>query len=274
MLKLIGMQKVIGLIFLIISIVSCNQRAGIPEKDMVSILTKMEVIDASVDHLKQWNKQIRRDSIGYNSLIIESFGYSKAQFDSALSYYSRNPKELDAIYDKVIIELLKIETDIANEKKEQFDSINRDSLKNIWSLKPQYNFPEDDSVGKVDFFVPVKGFGKYTISVGVRFFEDDNSIDPSMHAFFYFDDKSKEGNKSSYISKVYSKDRDTINYTIQLDLQNSLVTHIKGSLFDYKNNSQEVKRHALLTNIKVYFKPVTPRKKKVYSNRKELLKED
>ncbi len=248
------MRKALGFILLLITVASCKQRAFIPEKDMVSILVKIQIIDATTQQNNYRNRYFEKDTIDYYSRTIQAFGYTKAQFDSSLSFYSRTPKELDAIYDKVIIELSKIETKISSLNKDYLDSLERDSIKNLWSLKPQIEFPKDSSLGTVDFSLPVKGLGIYTIAADVCVFDDDKSAAPSMNAYFYFDDKSKDGNRSSFFSEAYSKGPDTINYTIQLDLQNSLVTHLKGSLFNHTNSKQIVSKHAAISNIKVTYK--------------------
>lgn len=255
------MQRIVVLVFVIFAIGACKNQPIIPEKDMVSILAKIQLIDASVQHNKYRSKFFDKDTIDYYSSTIKSFGYSQAQFDSSLSYYARNPKILDAIYDKVILELSKMETNVSKQSKALQDSLDRDTSRNYWALKPIIQFPEDDKMGKVDYSIPVLGLGTYTISADVCIFDDDNSLEPSMTAYFYFDDKSKEGNKSSFYTEAYAKGGDTLNYSIGIELQNSLVTHLKGSMFANKNSSQNFKRHAFITNIKINFKPVAPKKR-------------
>ncbi len=255
------MQRILALIFIIIAIGSCKNQPIIPEKDMVSILAKIQIIDASVQHHKYRSKLFEKDTIDYYSGTIKSFGYSKGQFDSSVSYYARNPKLLDAIYDKVIIELSKIETKNVERSKAMIDSLGQDTSKNYWALKPIIQFPSDDKMGTIDYSMPVLGLGTYTISADVCIFDDDNSIEPSMTAYFYFDDKSREGNRSSFYTEAYAKGGDTLKYSITLELQNSLVTHLKGSMFAYKKSKQNIKRHATITNIKINYKPVSTKKR-------------
>lgn len=254
MFKFIVMRKSLVLLLVIILVASCGQKTAIPEKDMVSILAKIQILDASIQHHKYRNKFFEKDTIDYYSKTIESFGYTKAQFDSSLSFYTRNPKILDAIYDKVIIELSKVETKISALSKERLDSLERDTVMNYWNLKKRIEFPKDEDLGTVDFSIPVKGLGVYTVYAEVCIFEDDRTLNPEMEAFFFFDDKSKNGNKSSFTSSRYSKGNDTLVYSVQLELKNSLVTHLKGSLFAHSNSGQKIARHAVFTNIKVNFK--------------------
>ncbi len=246
---------------------ACNRKEIIPEKDLVAILAKIQIIDASVQHNIYNQTLLNRDTIDYYSKTIQSFGYTKEQFDSTIGYYSRNPKAFDIIYDKVIAELSRIDTEISKNIALSTDSINSDTLNNLWKLKLLYEFPIDDSLGAIDFYIPVKGLGTYTISTNARIFEDDSTLKPSIEAFFFFDDKSKEGNKSSFTSVPYSKGKDTLAYSLQLDLKNTLVTHIKGSLFAHANSKIKVKKHAIFKNIKISFKAQEPLRKRIRPNR-------
>lgn len=101
----------------------------------------------------------------------------------------------------------------------------------------------------------MNGLGVYTIAADVLIHVDDQTVNPSMEAYFYFDDKSKEGIKSGFTSKIYEKGKDTLTYSMQLELRNTLVTHIKGSLFAHKNIGVNFTKHASIKNIKFYYKP-------------------
>jgi len=266
------MQRKVLFFLLIIAIVSCKNRAIIPEKDMVLIVAKIQILDASTQHFGYRSAFFNKDTIDNYTKIIQSFGYTKAQFDSSLNYYSGKPKEMDNIYDKVIIELSKVETKIKEIESNKRDSISRDSLKNLWPLKTKIDFPKDDSIGTVDFSIPVTGLGSYTISAKVFIFDDDKSLNTSMMAYFYLDDKSKEGNKSGMTTAKYLKGKDTLDYTITLDLNNTLVTHLKGSLYNYSNKKQNIKKHALITDIKVTYKQTPLKRVKLRAKKERSLK--
>ena len=44
--------------------------------------------------------------------VLKSYGYSRAVFDSTVSFYSDNPEKFDAIYDKVIAKLSKMQAEV------------------------------------------------------------------------------------------------------------------------------------------------------------------
>ncbi|RPH32755.1 MAG: DUF4296 domain-containing protein [Bacteroidales bacterium] len=249
------MQKLARYALLMVLLVSCNREVVIPEKDMVSILTKIQIIDASVQSFRLREAYFNKDTIDYYSRTIQSYGYTEEQFDSSLSFYTKRPKEFDAIYDKVIIELSKLETKFTAENKNIIDSIAKDTLKNLWNLRTSYHIPDDGSRSKIDFMIPVNGLGVYTISADVLIHDDDATVNPSMEAYFYFDDKSKDGRKSGITTKSYSRVKDTLTYSMQLELKNSLVTHLKGSLYNHSNADTNFTKHATIMNIKISHKP-------------------
>lgn len=254
------------LIFLII-LISCRTNTIIPSKDMVSILVKIHLTEATLNNDVLRHKYFNNDTIDYFIKTIESFGYTQAQFDSSMKFYTKAPKELDAIYDKVIIELSKIETKVIADNKMYEDSIAQDTIKNLWNIKSSWDLPADGPQSTVDFSISTVGLGVYTISADVCIQSDDETINPSMIAYFFFDDKSTKGSRSAITSKSYTKTSKSQNYLVSLELHNSLVTDLKGSLFSHSNTDKNIKEHATISNIKVSFKPFKKFTKKVQKNK-------
>ena len=245
---------------------SCKTSTIIPEKDMISILVKISITDATVVNSDLRKTYFDKDTIDYYGKTIQSFGYSSAQFDSSLKHYSKAPKELDAIYDKVIIELSKIQTDLATLSKK--DSTGIDSLKNLWSLKTEYNLSLDGPQDLIFFDIPVVGLGTYTLSYDIQIFADDESVNPQLKIYFYYNNKTESGDVSHYITKPYIKDGVKRTITTQMELRNSLVTKLKGLLLDYSNPNKNFRSHATVSNIKVNYKPFSPKNKKSFKRSK------
>ena len=269
------MQKACKYTLLItIFFTSCRPNTIISKKDMVSLLVKMQLIDASVLNSGLRSTHYSMDTIDYYCKTIQSYGYTQAQFDSSLAYYTKSPKEFDAIYDKVIIELSAIETKMMEENKVNTDSIAKDTLINLWKLKPSYELLSDRMKDTIDFKIPTLGLGVYTVSADVYLHSNDKSVSPSMVAYFYFDDQSKEGMKSVMTTKSYKRILESQNYSIQLELRNTLVTHLKGSIFK-RDNAGKDRVHASISNIKVYYKPFTPKQIKSFrKSKRPIFKEE
>ncbi len=250
------MRKATLYILTIFSILSCSRNKLIPEKDFVDILVKIYLADASVTAPPYRIKYFAKDTIEYYAPIIESFGFSQAAFDSTISYYSRKPKEFDAVFDKVIIELSKYETEIIAKSDNPDDLELVDTSKNLWPHKTSWNLEDDfTSNPTMGFDIPVKGFGVYTLSADIQMFPDDETTDTRISALFWYDDKSQAGNYSQVVNKYIIKDGVTRNYTISLELRNPLVTHFKGWLLDQNNKTPNFKKHAFYSNISIKYKP-------------------
>jgi len=244
-------------VIFILFAVSCTSKDNIiPKKDMVSILVKIHIVDASVRGAGVSDEYVFKDTVDLYSKSIESFGYTKVQFDSSLAYYAKKPKVLDGIYDKVINELSALETNIIAENEIKTDSLAiRDSVENLWNLKQKWNFSADSNTTSIDFSIPVKGLGTYTVSADICVFPDDESNELFAEAYFFIDDKTPVINRLRSESTPFIKDGKVHNYLISLEQKNSLVTQLRGSIIKQRNGKKNFKKHATVTNIRVEYKP-------------------
>jgi len=106
------MTKKVFLIFLIsIVFFSCKKKHEnlpsyiIPKEKFIYLLVDYHLaqgISSTYDFRKK-TKQLNKISL-CDSVII-AYGYTRAMFDSSIMYYSKNIKEFDEIYEKVITEL-------------------------------------------------------------------------------------------------------------------------------------------------------------------------
>jgi hypothetical protein len=250
--------------WIVISIVilffSCRTSNVIPEKDMISILVNIYLTDATITSPQLRPIYFGKDTIDYYAKTLSKVGYTSAQFDSSLNYYAKNPKQLDAIYDKVIIELSKKQTELVQASKA--DSVVIDTLKNLWTLKANYKLKLDSLGDFIIFEIPVVGLGTYTFNYNLLIFPDDESLNPQSKIYFYYDNKSENGNISNYTVTPYTKDGKKREIKTVMNLKNSLVTHLKGVLLDYNNTNKNFKSHANVTNIRVTYKPNPTKTKK------------
>ena len=259
------MQRITKWAFVVIVFLfSCNSGTIIPKKDMVSILAKIYITDATVLSSDFRKTYYDKDTIEYYGKTIQSFGYTPAQFDSSLKFYSKEPKVLDAIYDKVIIELSMLETDLTVERDllSKKDSSLVDTSANLWNIKTIWHIPEDGIDNHIYFKIPVIGLGTYTFSANFQVFDDDKSVKPRMSAYFYYDDLTPTGKLSQIEHRNLLQDGVMRNIQVQLELKDQIVTHFTGYLLDNGNDNGKVNKHALISDIKVTYKPFPSKIKK------------
>ncbi len=82
----------------------------IPADSMVSILVDVHLIESSlkVIHTKKQDNEHYTDS--YYQSLFEKHRITRQQFVQSLDYYERDAKALEKIYENVIIELSKLES--------------------------------------------------------------------------------------------------------------------------------------------------------------------
>jgi hypothetical protein len=84
----------------------------IPEDKFIVLLADYHLAQgiASTNTFIQKTKNIKRITVT-DSIIIK-YGYSKAIFDSTISWYSADPDRFEVIYDKVITRLSRIQAEV------------------------------------------------------------------------------------------------------------------------------------------------------------------
>lgn len=252
------MKKIyFAITFAAILLYSCNEKSVIPEKDMVDILVKSFLTDATAisPHLSRPISRI--DTINYYAWAYEPLGYSEKQFEDALTFYTKNPELLNKILDKVINELSKVETEMGT-KLITPEDVSGEATPNMWTDKTSWYLPSDGPQHAINFKIPSLGNGVYTLTAEVKVFSDDEAKNPRMTMFFYYDDGTQHGNRSSVKSSSYQKDGETRVISIENTLRNQDVTHIMGWVMDHSGQEGKWSKHAEVTNISLKFTPLPP----------------
>ena len=110
------MQKALRIVLILILCgVACVRkppRTLIPEESLVPMLVDFHLVysvQQSPDFLDISKKM---DSIDPFSYIFEKHGYTKAEFDTSVSWYTKNPEYLVEIYNDVIMRLSQLNDSI------------------------------------------------------------------------------------------------------------------------------------------------------------------
>jgi hypothetical protein len=252
------MKRAFLLLIVTVSLLnSCGSKKIIPENEMVDILVKSFLSDATSisPHLSRPISKI--DTINYYAWAYEPLGYTEQQFEEALTYYTSNPELLNKILDKVINELSRLETEMGTKLVTPEEAFGEAS-QNLWTDKTSWFLPSDGPQHADKFKIPSLGVGVYTLSAEVKVFADDESKNPRMTMFFYYDDGSQHGNRSSIKNVSYSKDGESRLVTIENILRNPDVTHIMGWVMDHSGQEGKWSKHAEVTNIFLKFTPLPP----------------
>jgi hypothetical protein len=118
-----------ALLVLVIFFIGCGKRSD--EKIPPYVIPKNKLIPVLIDyHLAQGlsNSTAFRlrtqnyPAINLSDSVLIAHGYSRAQFDSTLLYYSRHINEFNEIYERVVTELNRMQARIIEKKTKAVDS--------------------------------------------------------------------------------------------------------------------------------------------------------
>lgn len=99
------------LFFALIVTLGCKKdRKIIPRDDMVSVLVKIHLMDGALE-ISQHNPEIAiSDTLDAYEVVLEDYGYTRAQFDSSIQYYAKDLRKFDRMYQEILSRLNKMET--------------------------------------------------------------------------------------------------------------------------------------------------------------------
>lgn len=254
------MRKYIALAVLVFFAISCANQNPIPEKELTNILVEMFITDATVIAPNYRAKFSRKDSIEYYEPILAKYGYTLNDFDQTMSTYSKEPKKLDAIFDNVVIELSKMEEELRAGNEAEMDSLRlaefaRDTTANLWNQIPNFSFPADGEQNAIKYKIPLVGMGKYIIKADVTVYPNDESLRPSMSAYFFYDDGTTQGHLSPIKYQYFISDGKSHEIKLEVEVEDSKYTHLCGFLADHGSKTGNWVKHIVVSNISVTYKP-------------------
>ncbi len=133
------MQKlfyILGIILLLSSCYNTNKSDSvIPEilltkSQLVEILTEVQIIEANFRISKNRSKASKQKPNYYNKILLE-YGITLPQLKANIDYYHNSPAVMEEIYDLVLANLSKIQSEALFEKEELEKAIAADSISKL-----------------------------------------------------------------------------------------------------------------------------------------------
>ncbi|MFC2138812.1 DUF4296 domain-containing protein, partial [Bacteroidota bacterium] len=222
----------------------------IPKQELIPILVDMHKVDGALSVYK-----IRREYKYYDKKkiydeVLSQHNTAREQFNYSLEYYSADLDEFEFIFEKVIEELSKLEdpADAQSLDEDRFSS----SRTNLWNLKENWFLPQDGRQNQIPFSLPVTELGRYTVRAKIKLFSDDQSENPKLVAYFWYDNGSAEGYRD-YFEAELRKTGEFENYAISKRLKDDNITHLKGWILYNDLNNDVWEKHAEVTDIRIEF---------------------
>jgi hypothetical protein len=91
----------------------------IPADKMEAVLTDMFLIEGAASYLTNKGKPANNKAKRYYEAVLEKHGVTEQQFEESMQYYAYHIDELDEIFEKVIINLSKLESEVQSEPEKE-----------------------------------------------------------------------------------------------------------------------------------------------------------
>jgi hypothetical protein len=177
-------------------------------------------------------------------------GYTNAEFDSSLVFYSRNIAIFDRIVDRAIGELSQMETEVLAIKNTQ--SVDSLKKRGIWIGKRKWVINESNADETINYFIPAHGPGVYTLTAQILIADTSDVLQPYSTMSFKLNN-----NINAYSTCFQLKNTDSLQtLKLQQIVFDSQITHVFGSLVWYSATEGERAKKVTVSNIKFSFKPI------------------
>jgi hypothetical protein len=217
-----------------------KDRDIIQKNKLIDIIVDIHKVDAMAMSETFIRTYMFVDSVDLYTPVFEKHGISREQFEKSIFYYNSIPLEFDGIYDEVIAELTRQQTEFT----EMQAAAARDTVNNLWKEKFAWSFPKEGRNNHLEVNIPLKGPGLYSFSAQIRLYKSDLSEDPAIQLWFWYNDSTEYGLRDSFPAVSIKKDEKLHMYNVSKRLTDTLYTHLKGFILDYSNKDTIFPRQA------------------------------
>lgn len=236
---------ILGLTFMMLLSCSRDKQHIIPERKMANVLVDIHIADEISTSRYIHDPYIVLDSVKTYGWVFKKHGITKAEFDSSMAHYAEKPDDLNKIYNKVIASISKMEAALAKAELEESQRTE------IYKDDAIHRLPAEDSTGKVPFDVLLTGPGNYKLNAKVLIRRTDQSINPHITAYFWYDDGTEKGVRD-YLKPVRLKKADRqMVYSVSKKLVDPRFTNLRGFILDHDNTDSSFVKRAVVTEISV-----------------------
>lgn len=225
------------LVLLLLSILhSCTNRPNnvLSHKEMTHFLVELHKLDGALA-AKGLGTTENKENLYYYNALLQKSGITKAQFDSSLVWYGKNPKIFERVYVDVIKELTKLDEKVKSGYYHPVDSALLRNVKDyVWPLaRTCFRLTKDSTPTKINFVLKNQQLAwndQYKLSFLHR--SGKSNISKNQNAIIRIHYANKQCD--SLVCKTLN-DSLLRRYTITIIAHRQVrVDSISGSLLNYK----------------------------------------
>ncbi|MFO7656817.1 MAG: DUF4296 domain-containing protein [Bacteroidales bacterium] len=217
----------------------------IPQRKMVAILLDIHLADEIAASRYSVAPNAQLDSASLYGWLFEKHEITRAQFDSSVVHYASKSDALDKIYQSVSDKVSKMEAELARIAEEE-------SKKNIvYEDNKMYRLPIDGKWEKLPFEVPLSGGGEYTVNARIILQKTDQSLNPRITAYYWYDDGTPDGARDYFRSIPIKKSNLPTMYSVSKKPDSPKYTHLKGFILDHDNTDTLFVKNAIVLKVSI-----------------------
>jgi len=257
------MQKYFIIILAVFTFISCSTRPKVPrslpgEDEMALVLADIYQVESVLGQTRLSYNSSKKDNVsGYYKYVLEQHQMTKAEFDTAMAWYSANPTVLSDVYSEVIEILSKRDAELKNamnkEKEERKAVAKVPSRVDLWNDTTAYEVPfakVDSLDNRVPFNVDVDSLSEGILRLYAAYsFKEGGFLDSAQMKIMACYADSTIDTVSYQIHKSFKKVNGNISHRIG---KNHQLVNVSGFLFDH-----DTTKHSPVTieNVKMTFIP-------------------
>ncbi len=225
----------------VILVVACSTRPRVPrsmpgEKEMAAVLADIYQVESVLDQTRLSYDSRKEDRFsGYYRFVLEQHNLTKAEFDTAMGWYSEHPTVLSDVYEDVVEILSRREAELKNKmnkEKEERDLVKMPNKQELWNDTTAFTIPLDpkDSLdNRLPFNIETDSLDRGIIRLFANYqFKEGSVLDSAqMQLIACYADSTIE-TESSQIQKSFKEVSGNLSHVLKNGKQ---LVKLKGFLF-------------------------------------------
>lgn len=86
----------------------------IGETQMIALLTEIHLVEGSTNQMNLYGDSLTQYVLNNYEFLFQKYHTNQAGFRETMDYYVQHPKEMDKVYEKVVENLSKMQSEIKN----------------------------------------------------------------------------------------------------------------------------------------------------------------
>lgn len=227
--RLLKIRYFLVVMLLALIVVGCSKRkVALDQKQFTALLVDMHMADGTLSLSRDYTPDREKKNYAYYNSVFKKYGIDKAQFDSCMYYYSAQTALFSKIYDEVIDELSKKQTEMERmlvTLKER-DSVNYFPVPDTIILNSQQMVREFE----IDSIVP----GLYKFNTSIKFRVPEEGIENRITAYFV----SPDDKDTLYVRKINVFADTMVRYYAWSQYVDSVYNRLYVKIFDTGNQKK------------------------------------